>query len=122
MFELATPGIPAFPGNNKPQHIIIRYLTKILVSETSYYDGTPCWNWQARICTNGYGQFHVKDNIRIAPHRFAYLYFIGPIPDGKELDHLCKNRACCSPLHLEPVTHLENIRRRRPRGYAALIT
>jgi len=44
-------------------------------------------------------------------HRFSYEYFIAPIPDGLEIDHLCRNRACVSPTHLEPVTRQENHRR-----------
>jgi len=40
-----------------------------------------------------------------------YEYFKGPVPDGLELDHLCRVRSCCNPDHLEPVTHKENIRR-----------
>ena len=41
-------------------------------------------------------------------HRFAYQYMIGPIPDGLELDHLCRNRPCVNPYHLEPVTRAVN--------------
>jgi hypothetical protein len=44
-------------------------------------------------------------------HRVAYEALIGPIPDGLQLDHLCRNRACVNPLHTEPVTQIENIRR-----------
>jgi hypothetical protein len=44
-------------------------------------------------------------------HRYAYEALVGPIPDGKQIDHLCRNRACCNPEHLEPVTIQENIRR-----------
>lgn len=50
-------------------------------------------------------------------HRVAYELWVGPIPEGMELDHRCKVRACINPAHLEPVTHAENMRRlgrRRP--------
>lgn len=42
-------------------------------------------------------------------HRFSYEILVGPIPEGMELDHLCKNRRCVNPAHLEPVTHHENL-------------
>lgn len=44
-------------------------------------------------------------------HRITYLFYVGPIPDGLELDHLCRVRACCNPDHLEAVTRLVNVRR-----------
>lgn len=44
-------------------------------------------------------------------HRVAYEVYIGPVPDGLEVDHLCRNRACYNPAHLEPVSRLENMRR-----------
>ena len=44
-------------------------------------------------------------------HRFAYTHFVGPIPEGLQIDHLCRNRKCWNPNHLEPVTQAENARR-----------
>lgn len=51
-------------------------------------------------------------------HRVAYAHFVGPIPAGADLDHLCRNRACVNPTHVEPVAHLENVRRGK---YGALL-
>ena len=69
-----------------------------------------CWLWIGTITANGYGQ--VKHNGRdIGAHRAAYQILVGPIPDGLTIDHLCRNRRCVNPTHLEPVTTKENLRR-----------
>lgn len=61
-----------------------------------------CWEWKAGRCL-GYGQFW--NNVRDMPaHRFAYEAVVGPIPEGLTLDHLCRNKGCVNPAHLEPVT------------------
>lgn len=84
----------------------IRFLDKVLVGES-------CWEWQATVSPYGYGKFGVKDSRwRMVPaHRFSYELFVGPIPEGLHLDHLCRNRVCVRPNHLEPVTCKENIHR-----------
>lgn len=72
--------------------------------------GTACWLWTASIDLGGYGQFYYR-GARGKAHRFAYESAVGPIPDGLQLDHLCRVRSCVNPAHLEAVTMLENIRR-----------
>ena len=69
-----------------------------------------CWEWAHRLRKNGYGQFRIGDRMIIA-HRVSYELFVGPIPAGLEIDHLCRNRGCVNPSHLEPVTKRVNILR-----------
>lgn len=73
-----------------------------------------CWEWTANIgIGNRYGSFLLNGKKRPA-HRVAWELERGPIPPGLELDHLCRNTKCVRPDHLEPVTHLENMRRSLP--------
>lgn len=62
-----------------------------------------CWLWTGIINTHGYGYIRFNGKMRRA-HRVSYEHFVGPIPDGLELDHLCRCRNCVNPDHLEPVT------------------
>lgn len=70
-----------------------------------------CWIWTAgRRNEKGYGMFCTGGRTFLA-HRWLYEQSVGPVPDGMELDHGCRNRACVRPSHLEPVTHQENLLR-----------
>lgn len=68
-----------------------------------------CWNWD-KATKNGYGESMV-DGQRALAHRAVWIFLRGEIPAGLDLDHLCRNRACVNPDHLEPVTRRVNLRR-----------
>ena len=79
-----------------------RFWSKVEKTET-------CWNWMGWKEPDGYGVFHVK-SLPVRAHRYAYQ-LTAAIPDGLVIDHLCRNRGCVNPDHLEPVSSVENLRR-----------
>lgn len=71
-----------------------------------------CWNWIANQDRQGYGHFNCGAPVKkYLAHRVTYTELLGPIPEGMELDHLCRNTSCVNPDHLEPVTRTENQKR-----------
>ncbi len=70
-----------------------------------------CWLWMGRCSPKGYGQISGTDQMMRPAHCVAYELFKGPIPEGTEIDHLCRVRCCVNPQHLEAVTHRENVLR-----------
>ena len=69
-----------------------------------------CWAWRGRINSDGYGRHYLSTG-DVAAHRLAYELCVGPIPKGLTIDHLCRNRGCVNPGHMEPVTNRENVLR-----------
>jgi HNH endonuclease len=82
-----------------------RFWSKVLKTDS-------CWLWQSSMNRLGYGRFFLNGRCQEA-YRVAYELQRGPVPEGLELDHVCRVRACVNPAHLEPVTHAENMRRSR---------
>ena len=86
-----------------------------LMSKVEMLTECGCWIWMAALDPRGYAKFGFDRPGRgygmEFAHRIAYELLKGPIPDGLELDHLCRVRCCVNPDHMDPVTHRENIRR-----------
>lgn len=71
----------------------------------------PCWLWTGGLNPKGYGTFYIRRGSKSKAHRVSWKLLVGEIPSGTELDHLCRVRNCVNPDHLEPVIHVENLRR-----------
>ncbi len=84
--------------------IIFLALDKVLV-------GDNCWEWTGAKDQHGYGRIGTNSKGTFKAHRVVYEHFVGPIEPGLVLDHLCFNTSCVRPVHLEPVTQAENVRR-----------
>lgn len=78
-------------------------------------DDTGCWEWRGGTSGDGrgggYGRISVHGHTS-AVHRVMWCLIHGYLPRQKQIDHVCKNRICCNPRHLEMVTHKENQRRK----------
>jgi hypothetical protein len=70
-----------------------------------------CWLWTGAMTATGYGRTYYAGRSGRAVHRVFYDLFVGEIPEGYDIDHLCMVRNCVNPDHLEAVTHRENVRR-----------
>jgi len=81
------------------RHPIERFLARVSITDTG------CWDWG-----RAYGSFKYE-GCSVPAHRFAYEFFVGPILEGLEIDHLCRNPRCVNPDHLEAVTHAVNLQR-----------
>ncbi len=84
-----------------------RFWEQVLLQKTT--DG--CWEWIGAKQPSGYGRIGSGgDGGKVLmAHRVAYEFMVGPIPPGLQIDHLCRNKSCVNPAHLEAVTHRENM-------------
>lgn len=87
------------------------------------YDPNGCWVWNLRSTRPGHGRggpygqtSRYGEQRPVGAHVLSYEVFVGPVPSGHEIDHLCANTLCCNPEHLEAVTPAENKRRTHERG------
>lgn len=109
-------------SDNRYLHAYIEHFEERFTSKIKIDPETHCWNWAAGTKHpigrpyDKYGQFSEDGTHKtISAHRYAYLKAKGPIPAGLELDHVCQNKLCVNPAHLEAVTHSLNCLR-RPRS------
>lgn len=87
-----------------PRPPIDRFMEKFTVTDGG------CWTWTGYLHANGYATFFTGTRKQMA-HRWSYEHHVGPIPDGLQIDHLCRVRHCVNPDHLEPVTARTNLMR-----------
>lgn len=92
----------------KRRSIVDRFTEKVVESENG------CLEWTGGKFGNGYGMLYPgpdSETKKLLAHRWSYEHFVGPIPEGFVIDHLCKNISCVNPDHLEPVSQRRNVLR-----------
>lgn len=103
----ASEPLPQPPPNGRTAH-------KDLIERLDYriQTGPGCWLWTGALTIDGYGSVYFSPEKKgLMAHRVVYELLRGPIPDGLQIDHLCRNTRCVNPDHLEPVTQRVNVRR-----------
>ncbi|WP_310773651.1 HNH endonuclease signature motif containing protein [Mycobacterium sp. Z3061] len=122
--RLARRGNRFLYGHKRAAHPVDRFVRHLDIASSTTYEGTACWVWMGSLKgPAGYGSFRTRTlhtgSRTITAHRFLYELWHGqPVPDGLVIDHLCRNRRCVNPLHIEAVTQRVNVL--RGRGPSAL--
>lgn len=108
-----TKGGASFAEMARKLNLKDRLLSRVSLSNSG------CWEWTGHLTSTGYSQMTVgsrtdKTRTNTQAHRVSYAVFVGELVDGLQIDHLCRNRKCINPKHLEQVTCAENLRRGNP--------
>lgn len=106
----ATPVAPPVDLSGRREGILLKVLSRVHIDPE-----TGCWVWEGHTSGNGRGGGYPRmclDGQTVAVHRVMFTQAYGYIPGKKQIDHICRNRLCVNPEHLEMVTHKENQRRR----------
>lgn len=104
------------------EFIMVRIYERVVVQDLGFVQGgqpSPCHIWTGPDSGDGKGGGYARMSLNsqtVAVHLVVYTHYYGYIPGKKQIDHLCNQRLCCNPAHLEMVTHLENQRRRGKRN------
>ena len=108
--------------DDRRNDIIKRIHERVMVVDNGFvidWRPSPCHIWQGPTSGKGRGGGYGRMSLNgqtVAVHLVVYSHFYGYIPGKKQIDHLCNNRLCCNPLHLEMVTHKTNQKRRAARS------
>jgi hypothetical protein len=108
--KVVAPGKRFITRHNFPRtKTVYDHLLRLKICEPTTLP-TGCWEWMGSKNRDGYGHVWLNGRLRSA-HQMTYEHFVGPVPEGLELDHLCRNPACANYEHLEPVPHRVNVLR-----------
>ncbi len=108
--------------SERREMIIERILARVAVTDTGFVldeKPSPCFLWEGPDSGEGRGGGYGRMSLNgqtVAVHLVVYTHFYGYIPGKKQIDHLCNNRRCCNPAHLQMVTHKTNQKRRAKRA------
>lgn len=86
-------------------HLVDKFAKRVALADSG------CLQWIGAEDWDGYGRFYIGDSKEVRAHRWSYEYHVGPIPVGLVIDHLCRNKLCVNPNHLEAVTDRVNVLR-----------
>jgi len=112
-------------GNERPPAIILRHMRRLFegdkyvksseiknqfMDKVDLVSERPCWRWAGSRNPAGYGLMRIDGGL-VGAHRLSYMLYVGPISPDLVIDHLCRNKGCVNPEHLDLVTQSENMRR-----------